>query len=152
MGTDGWQSGQQLTSSFANTADDMYVFLAYQLCESYGGARDLTSTDVPCTDAHTAEMLPTAVDLPGGADAPYPDEDTITAAVADTCVDALVDYVGQRRDDLGAVWWPPTSARWDLGDRRVTCGVEAFFGRVTGSLFQLGDGPLETIPFDEPSG
>lgn len=96
-----------------------------------------TVTGVPCSQPHDFEVY-ALFDIPGGADAAYPGDATVTDTADTGCQgDRFTSYIGEpySSSEIYATSLSPSEATWtQQGDREVVCLARAQSGQLTGSV------------------
>lgn len=92
-------------------------------------------TTVACATPHDAELYEVST-VDGGADAPFPGGQALTAQADRDCGNQFAPYVGRTYDEsaLDVVYLVPTPQTWSIGDRSILCLVEDPEGPLTGSV------------------
>lgn len=88
-----------------------------------------------CDEAHLHEVFGLVL-LKDPLGAPFPNDRDIEDASLDLCDTAYERYVGISVDDskYGYLYYTPSEATWEDGDRLVVCVVDDRGDRITGSI------------------
>jgi Septum formation len=93
-----------------------------------------------CDEPHLHEVFG-LVQLEDPLGAPFPSDRDIENASLDLCDPAFEKYVGESVDDsqYGYLYYTPSEATWEDGDRLVMCVIDDRGDRITGSAKGTGE-------------
>ncbi len=112
----------------------------FRLCSRERPADERPRT-APCDGPHRSEAV-AAIPL-GTPDGALPDVEKINALGRQECGQAVREYLGADRDDIGAAWRWPREASWRQGFTNLLCFAETE-QPVDTLLSDLGTEPLPT--------
>lgn len=115
--------------------EDLEIGDCYDPIEDPDDDALLAAIILPCTEPHIAEVFGLA-EVAGAPTAPFPGYDDLEDEAEDRCDAAFEEYVGIDfdRSRYGYIYYTPTEATWEAGDRVVMCVIDDNGRAIEGSV------------------